>query len=150
MSSRPPSTPRDVLAAAKLKSFVQTSGGKGLHVVVPLKPRATWEHAKQFCHAIALVMQKHAPRRYTAVLSKSKRHGKIFIDYLRNVRGATSIATYSTRARKGAPIANPVRWDELESIKQADAFTIANLARQRPSQRKDPWRDFFKLKQELT
>ena len=140
---------RDVLAAANLKSFVQTSGGKGLHVIVPLTPKATWDQAKQFCHAIALVMQKQAPNKYTAILSKSKREGKIFIDYLRNGRGATSIATYSTRARKGAAVATPLRWNELRSTRSADQYSIKNLSRRLASKTADPWPDYFKLKQAL-
>ena len=140
---------RDVLAAAKLKSFVQTSGGKGLHVVVPIVPRANWEEARSFCQAVAQFMAAQEPSRYTAILSKSKRTGKIFIDYLRNSRGATSVAPYSTRARPGAKVATPIRWDELPKIRGADVFDVRDVSRRVGRGSRDPWEDYFDVRKDL-
>ena len=112
---------RDVrarLAKLKLKTFLKTSGGKGLHVVLPIKP-TPWDEAKDFCHAMALAMAADAPDRYVASATKSKRNNRIFIDYLRNSREATAVAPYSTRARPGAPVSTPIDWSELGSLKSA-------------------------------
>ncbi len=140
---------RKRIASHKLKSFVRTSGGKGLHVVVPLKPGATWEAAKEFAKTLAHEMQQDDPELYIATASKAKRNKKIFIDYLRNSRGATSVASYSTRARAGAPVAMPLRWEELGKLKSADQYTVANTVRRLSSLRKDPWEEFFKIRQSL-
>ena len=113
---------RDVFAAAKLESFVKTTGGKGLHVCVPIRPELTWDEAKEFCRRIAEDFADRHPDRYVATVSKAKRQGKIFIDYLRNARGATFIAPYSTRAREGATVALPLTWDEL-----TDDFTPEDI-----------------------
>ena len=142
---------RDVrarLAKIKLKTFLKTSGGKGLHVVLPIKP-APWEIAKDFCHTVASTMAADAPDRYTAVVSKSKRNNRIFIDYLRNSREATAVAPYSTRARAGAPVSTPVDWSELGSLKSADAYTVKNLPQRLARQRKDPWAHIGRVKQSL-
>jgi bifunctional non-homologous end joining protein LigD len=140
---------RRLLASAGLESFVQTSGGKGLHVVVPLLPKAGWDDAKAFCRAVAHTMQQHDPARYIATMSKSLRKGKIFIDYLRNSRGATSVAPYSTRARPHATVATPLRWDELDSITDAAAFNVKNLRRRLAKMKSDPWNGYFGIDQTL-
>ena len=142
-------TTRDILAAANLQSFVQTSGGKGLHVIVPIVPRAEWDEAKAFCRAVAQVMAAREPRKYTATLSKSKREGKVFVDYLRNGRGATSVASYSTRARDSASVATPVAWEELSQVRRADGFAVKNLLKRLQSQRADPWQSYFNVRQHL-
>jgi bifunctional non-homologous end joining protein LigD len=149
---------RDVVAAArdvrarlaklKLKTFLKTSGGKGLHVVLPIKP-APWDEAKEFCHAVASAMAADAPDRYTAVVSKSKRNRRIFIDYLRNSREATAVAPYSTRARPGAPVSTPIAWTELDALKSADQYTVKNLVQRLARLRHDPWADIGRIKQVL-
>ncbi|MCC6982798.1 MAG: DNA ligase D [Bauldia sp.] len=140
---------RERLKKVKLESFVKTSGGKGLHVVVPLTPSADWEAAKAFCKKIADDMTADSPDRYLATISKKARVGKIFIDYLRNGRGATAVAAYSTRARAGAPVSTPVEWSELTDTLRPNHFTVANLGRRLERQKHDPWADFFKVKQKL-
>ncbi len=149
---------RDVVAAArevrkrlvqlKLKSFVKTSGGKGLHVVVPIEP-APWDAAKDFSHAVAAAMERDAPERYVASAIKSKRNKRIFIDYLRNSREATTVAPYSTRARPGAPVSTPVDWSELGALGSANRYTVTNLAQRLARLRKDPWAGIGRLKQKL-
>lgn len=139
---------RKRLASLKLESFVKTTGGKGLHVVVPIAP-VDWDKAKDFSHQIALDMTRADPERYTANMAKSHRNKRIFVDYLRNSRGATAVAPYSTRARPGAPISVPVAWDELPKLKAPNTYTISNLMKRLAHQRKDPWAKIGKLKQTL-
>jgi bifunctional non-homologous end joining protein LigD len=141
---------RDLLDKLGLASFVKTTGGKGLHVVVPLAPRQTWAMLKEFSRVIALEMVRRFPREYTATLSKADRNGKIFIDYLRNSRGATAVAAYSTRARAGAPVSTPVAWSELGPGLRSDRYTIENLPRRLDTLKKDPWDGFFKLRQGIS
>src|SRR5262249_34924903 len=135
-----------------LKSFVKTSGGKGLHVVVPLTPKASWDAAKTFTGEIAASMAKARPDLYVATQSRSARRGKIFVDYFRNGRGATGVAAFSTRARPNVPISTPLAWDELSEGIRGDHFTIDNLPQRLDFLTSDPWPGFFKLKQtfELT
>ncbi len=144
----PGTTFKDVIEAArevrkrlqrvKLKSYVKTTGGKGLHVVVPIKP-TPWDVAKKFAHTVALSMQQDEPQRYTANPIKARRHNRIFIDYLRNSREATAIVPYSTRARPGAPLAVPLSWSELSSLKAANQYTIKNIWQRLSKQNSDPW-----------
>jgi len=127
---------RERIDALKLKSFVKTSGGKGLHVVLPISP-VPWSVAKDFSYAIAAAMAKDTPARYTATATKSKRDNRIFIDYLRNSREATAVAPYSTRARPGAPVSVPIDWSELgslerEPIHRAQSPAAARAAAQGP------------------
>jgi bifunctional non-homologous end joining protein LigD len=136
---------RDVkarLEAAGLPAFVKTSGGKGLHVVAPLAPKAGWDEVKDFAHALAESMAADAPDRIVAQAAKAKRDDHIFVDYLRNARGATAVAPYSTRARPGAAVATPVSWDELDGLGQANVFTVANMGKRLRAA--DPWADFRK------
>ncbi len=149
---------KDVVAAArevharldrvKLKSFLKTSGGKGLHVVVPIKP-TPWAAAKDFAHDVAAAMAADDPGRYTAAAAKSKRNKRIFIDYLRNSREATAVAPYSTRARPGAPVSTPLDWSELGTLKSANQYTVRNLPGRLARLRKDPWANIGRVKQTL-
>ncbi|RXF72810.1 DNA ligase D [Hansschlegelia zhihuaiae] len=130
------------LEAAGLKAFVKTSGGKGLHVVAPLKPRAEWPEVKAFAKAVADSMAADEPDRYVATVSKAKRRGKILVDYLRNGRGATAVAPYSTRARPGAAVSAPLAWDELGPEIGPAHFTVDNMPTRLAALPKDPWEDF--------
>ncbi len=118
---------RDLLAGIGLASTPILTGGKGVHVVMPLRRTISWETLKQFARAFATLLAQAHPDRYVATMSKAKRKGRVFIDYLRNERGSTAIAPYSVRARKGATIAAPVTWDELAALDAANLFTIRNI-----------------------
>jgi bifunctional non-homologous end joining protein LigD len=139
---------RQRLRDLKLESFVKTTGGKGLHVVLPIKP-APWDDAKNFCRRIAEQMSADSPDRFTATIKKVARKDRIFIDYLRNSREATAIAPYSTRARPGATVSAPLTWDELGAQKISNAFTVENLPKRLARLRRDPWADIGRLKQAL-
>jgi bifunctional non-homologous end joining protein LigD len=142
---------RDVrrrLKDVNLISFLKTTGGKGLHVVVPIKP-TPWDAAKDFARGIADAMTADDPTRYTATVKKSAREKRIFVDYLRNSREATAVAPFSTRARPGAPVSTPLTWEELGSQTSANRYTVLNLSQRLARLRKDPWADIGKLKQPL-
>jgi bifunctional non-homologous end joining protein LigD len=136
---------RDRLKALKLKSFVKLSGGKGIHVVVPIAG-ADWETTKQFAARLAASMTADSPQRYLAKMTKSLRKGKIFIDYFRNSREATSVAVYSTRARAGAPISMPVSWEALARTTAGNQFTLENWKK---NSKADPWAEIGKVRQRL-
>ncbi|GAA4477256.1 DNA ligase D [Gluconacetobacter asukensis] len=140
---------RERLEASGLTAFVKTSGGKGLHVVAPLKPEADWETAKAFSRTLAQTMAADHPDRFIATITKSKRHGKILLDYLRNQRGATSVAPYSTRAGAGAPVSMPLGWDELGEITGSAQFTVGNAMARLSSLRTDPWEGFHAARHPL-
>jgi bifunctional non-homologous end joining protein LigD len=133
-----------------LRSFLKTTGGKGLHIVVPLVRRSTWDEAKAFSKAVVDRIADAAPDRYTTNASKKKREGRIYLDYLRNGRGATAVAAYSTRARPGAPVSVPVRWDELGPSLRPDGHTIESLPRRLSRLKEDPWADYAAVRQSLT
>ncbi len=139
---------RERLKRVKLTSFLKTTGGNGLHVVVPIKPEP-WDTIKTFCRAVAESLAQDAPARYIATASKSKRNKKIFVDYLRNSREATAVAPFSTRAWPGAPVSTPVDWSELGTLKGANQFTLRNLPARLKRLRKDPWAKIAKIKQAL-
>jgi bifunctional non-homologous end joining protein LigD len=139
---------RERLAAIELQSFVKLTGGKGLHVVLPISG-ADWETAKRFAQAVALAMTADDPSRYVAKITKSLRNGKIFVDYLRNSLEQTSVAAYSTRARAGAPVSVPVTWEELGRTKGGNQYTVRNLAKRLGSLKQDPWKDIGQVKQKL-
>jgi bifunctional non-homologous end joining protein LigD len=149
-----------VVAAAKelkvlleelgLESFIKTTGGKGLHIAVPIQRRTDWDDAKAFCRAVADFLVAAAPDRYIAKMSKAARKGKIFIDYLRNDRGATAVAPYSTRAKVGATVSVPITWDELSSRLKSDHFTIKNLPARLAKLKKDPWAGIAQVKQSIS
>jgi bifunctional non-homologous end joining protein LigD len=136
---------RERLQAEKLKSFAKLSGGKGIHVVVPLDG-ADWDIAKNFTARIAGAMAADSPNRYLAKMTKALRKGKIFIDYFRNTREATSVAPYSTRARAGAPVSAPLSWEALARSTGGNQFTVLNLKQQL---KHDAWAEIGKVKQRL-
>ena len=113
--------------ALGLESFALLTGGKGIHIVVPLEPVAEWDEVRDFAKAFCTTLAEAAPDRFTVALPKPQRRGRIFLDFLRNQRTATAIQPYSARARAGMPVAAPVGWDELQEIGRADAFTIADV-----------------------
>jgi bifunctional non-homologous end joining protein LigD len=140
---------RGTLEAVGLESFVKTTGGKGLHVVVPLRAEAGWDEAYDFSRRIAEDIVRGDPRRYTIDMPKTPRRSKILIDFLRNRRGNTSIAAYSTRARARAPVSTPLAWDELAPSLRSDHYTIANLPGRLARLRADPWARYATLSQRL-
>jgi bifunctional non-homologous end joining protein LigD len=137
---------KSILEQLSLKSYLKTSGGKGYHVVVPFRPSADWEAFHAFARRVAEVMEQQWPDRYTSNVRKNKRTGRIFIDWIRNGRGATSIAPYSIRARKGARISMPIAWDELDTT-APDGITMAEALIRMT--RNDPWEGFFQTDQRL-
>jgi bifunctional non-homologous end joining protein LigD len=141
---------RDRLTELGLTSFVKTTGGKGLHVVIPITRRADWDGAKVFCHALALDLVQRSPERYVATTTKSKRDNKIFVDYLRNARGATTIAPYSTRAKPGAPVATPLSWEELAAGARPEAFDVRSVPARLDALTRDPWEGLSHPRQSLT
>ena len=140
---------RGILQGMGLKSFVKTSGGKGLHIQLPVKRTLTWDRFKAFAAKVAGDMAAAQPSRYTTNARKSARTGRIFVDYLRNARGATSVAPYSTRARPGAPLSMPIAWDMLANDLRPDAFTLENLPGHVDARQKDPWADYFRVQNVL-
>jgi bifunctional non-homologous end joining protein LigD len=140
---------RELLKNLKLKSFLRTTGGKGLHVVMPLNPTVDWPTVKAFAKAVADAMAGSEPQRFVSTSTLSKRERKIFVDYLRNGRGATAVASYSLRARPGAPVAMPLSWSELDGLKRGDAYTLKNVPGLLKG-RRDPWAGFDSVKQDLS
>jgi bifunctional non-homologous end joining protein LigD len=132
-----------------LESFLRTSGGKGLHVVAPLSRRNTWDQLKEFAHALADDMVRQAPERLIATMSKAKRRGKVYVDYLRNQRGATAVASYSSRARTGATVAMPLAWKELSTRTKPDGYSVVSVPK-RLKTAADPWKGFFAVRQSIT
>jgi bifunctional non-homologous end joining protein LigD len=140
---------RGRLADIGLQSFVKTSGGKGLHVVVPLEPKVEWDDAKAFTERVAAGMAKARPDKYVATVSKRARAGRIFIDYLRNGRGATAVAPYSTRGLPQASVSTPIAWDELSEGLKADHYTVDNIGHRLRYLQRDPWEGLFKIRQRV-
>lgn len=128
-----------VLDELGLTAYIKTSGGKGLHLIVPLARRDGWDTVKAFAKAIALFMTQQLPERFTATSGPKNRIGKIFIDYLRNGRGASTVAAYSVRARPGLPVSVPISRDELDSLRSAQQWNVTNLQARLNSLKADPW-----------
>lgn len=139
---------KGLLEELGLRSFVKATGGKGLHVVAPVLPVRDWAEIKAFTKTVAEFVARGLPQRFTSMMTKTRRTGKIFIDYMRNIRGATAIEVYSTRARKGAPIAVPLRWDELIEVRP-DLFTLSNI-KERIRKADNPWDGYMDLRQPVT
>jgi bifunctional non-homologous end joining protein LigD len=133
-----------------LVPFLKTTGGKGLHVVVPIRPGVGWESVKGFSKAVAELLERTFPDRFTSKLLKISRRGKIFIDYLRNGEGATAVAAYSTRARANAPVSVPVAWNELSADLRFDHFNVGNMPTRLKKVKADPWRDIGEASVSLT
>ncbi|WP_134499113.1 non-homologous end-joining DNA ligase [Microvirga pakistanensis] len=140
---------RERLKALGLETFVKTTGGKGLHVVAPLRPKAAWKDALDFARNMAEAMATDEPDRYTTTSVKNERKAKIFIDYLRNNREASAVAPYSSRSRPGAPVATPVAWEELTPDLKPNSFTVPNLGQRLSSLREDPWARMAQVDQVL-
>lgn len=140
---------REVLEARGLASFVKTTGGKGLHVVVPLDRHHDWPEVKAFAKAVAEEMAAEQPKKYLTRISLAERVGRIFVDYLRNDPTSTAVAPYSTRARPGAPVATPLHWDEVRSGLDPRGFTTATVPARLQKIGGDPWRDLAGVRQRL-
>jgi bifunctional non-homologous end joining protein LigD len=135
-----------MLKELRLESFLKTTGGKGLHVVLPFEKGPAWDAVKEFSCSLVAALAQHDPEHFTLNSRKDVRTGKIFLDYLRNGLGASAVAPYSVRGRPGAAVALPLRWEELARLKSADHFHMADAERRL---RSDPWARFFKVKQKL-
>jgi bifunctional non-homologous end joining protein LigD len=140
---------RSLLRTLGLESFVKTTGGRGLHVVVPLAPRADWSACLAFARAMADTLARQDPARYTTRFAKAGREGKILIDYLRNNRTNTSVAAFSTRARPAAPVSVPLTWNELTPARTPDRFTIETVPRRLSRLRADPWAEYWRTTQTI-
>jgi bifunctional non-homologous end joining protein LigD len=144
---------RALLGEHGLESFVKTTGGKGLHVCVPLVPERGWEDLADFTRAVAVRLERDDPGSFTANMAKTHRKGKIYVDYLRNVRGANAVGAYSTRAREGAPVSVPVQWDELDRLSSPADFTVAEVPLRMlgfgSEPAGNPWAGYLDLKQRV-
>jgi bifunctional non-homologous end joining protein LigD len=141
---------RRLLEELGLRAFIKTTGGKGLHVVVPVRPTLVWGQAKEFTRAVAWLLVRNFPDRFTATVTKAKRKDKIFIDYLRNGEGATAVAPYSVRARSGAPVAMPIAWDELSQDVRFDHFNVRNVVQRMKDDAQGPWAEIATVRQTIT
>ena len=133
-----------------LESWLKTSGGKGLHVVVPLTPRHDWDATKDFAKAVVEHLARVIPDRFVAKSGPKNRIGKIFVDYLRNSHGATTAAAFSARARPGLGVSMPIAWDDLKGLKRSDQWTIRTAREHLSFQTTDPWAGYWTKKQTLT
>ena len=140
---------RNLLTAIKLKAWVKTTGGRGLHIVLPIRPHHDWSECLEFARAIATLMVEQQPDRYTTDFRKAGRADKILIDYLRNNRTNTSICAFSVRAREGATVSMPVDWADLTSSLKPERFSLQSAAAYLARRRVDPWREYWKSTQQL-
>ena len=143
-------TVREALAALDLEAWVKTTGGRGLHVVVPLVPRADWTECLAFTRALAERLAAASPSEFTTAFAKTGRADRILIDYLRNNRTNTSIAAFSSRARPGAPVSIPITWDELRPALRPHACTVGSVPSRLRRLRADPWKGYWSSRQRLT
>ena len=140
---------RSNLEKRGLTSFVKTTGGKGLHVVAPIRPGPGWSTCVEFAEHVTEDLVAETPKAFVATMAKAARKGKIFIDYFRNQRGSTSVVAFSTRARAGAPVSVPITWNELDSVPSGSHFTIDSVERRLTRLRTDPWAGYARLTQSL-
>jgi len=143
-------TVRDALAALGLGSFVKTTGGHGLHVVAPITAQRGYDEVRDFAHNLVTLLARQAPERFIGVMSKEKRPGLVFIDYLRNAHGATAVCAYSTRARPGTPVSVPISWDELEHLADPAVFDTVSVPKRLAAQSADPWAGYEDARAPLT
>lgn len=140
---------RNVLTELDLMTWVQTTGSKGYHVVVPLDRKLEFDDVRQFAHDVALLLVRRHPERYTVQQRKEKRQGRVFVDTLRNAYGATAVAPYTVRALPGAPVATPIEWDEVEQGAEPQDWALKSILN-RLAQREDPWTDMLRHARSLT
>ena len=141
---------RKLLESLELESWVKTTGGRGLHVVVPLAPHASWSECLEFSRALSARAVTAHPAEYTIDFGKAGRENKILLDYLRNNRTNTSVAAYSTRARPGAPVSMPIGWEELRPGLKPESFSVKTVPTRVRRRRADPWRPYWLCRQRLT
>jgi bifunctional non-homologous end joining protein LigD len=141
---------KTVLEELGLETWIKTTGGKGLHVALPIARRSSWSEVSSFARAVAQTLSGEEPEKYLAKASKAERKGRIFVDWLRNTRGATAIAPWSTRARAGAPISAPIVWKDLPALTSGAQYTVENAHALAGKQRKDPWEGMLTSNQRLT
>ena len=140
---------RGLLDELRLASWLKTSGGKGLHLVVPLAPREPWHSVKGLAKAVVQLLARTAPQRFTATPGPRHRVGKVFVDYLRNSQGATTVAAYSVRARPGLGVSMPLAWDALDTLTSGDQFTVRSAREHLSFQRSPPWQGHARCRQTL-
>jgi len=140
---------REMLLDLGLKSYVKVTGGKGLHVHVPIEPKYSWDQVKAFSHALGRELTARHPKLYTTQMAKRVREGKIFLDYLRNAEGQTAVAPYSLRAKEVSAVALPVEWEQLKKLKGANDFTLPKALAEIKKRKRDPWADYFQQKQKI-
>lgn len=141
---------RKVLSAVDLESFAKTTGGRGLHVVVPIEPRCDWSKCLEFSRSLAYAIERSDPDEFTTQFAKAGRESQILIDYMRNNRTNTSVCAYSTRAKNNAPVSVPITWNDLKSSLDPFSFTIKTVPRRLAKLRADPWKDYWTTRQRLT
>jgi bifunctional non-homologous end joining protein LigD len=137
------------LRSVGLQSWVKTTGGKGLHVVVPVAPERSWDECFAFSRAFAEALARQAPDTFTVAFERARRTGKVLLDYKRNHRTSIAVAPFSTRARPNAPVSVPIAWRELRTLSGSDAFTVENLRARLRTLRVDPWAGYFRSRQRL-
>ena len=137
------------LEKLELKSFVKTTGGKGLHVVVPINAKYSWDDVKLFSKSFVELLAKLKPTAYVTNMAKSRREGKIFLDYLRNQRTASAVSLYSTRAKPHAPVSTPLAWEELSTRKSDNDYTMTSILKRLQGLKSNPWKTFWTMQQSL-
>lgn len=140
----------DLLDGLGLRAFLKTSGGRGMHVVVPIDRRHSWDCVNEFARGVTVRLAEEAPERIVAKMGPKNRVGKIFVDYLRNQRGASTVAAYSVRARPGLSVSVPIAREELDQISGADQWSILNLHERLNAQQHEPWADYSSVRQTLS